>query len=221
MVDWVQDGEQLAGFVAVTQRGEGQDRPYGAVGVLAAVLSDARQIPLDVPRIHVGMVEWRGEQQDEPVTATNEVLLHRGHRPLGARQIRRPRQHAPRLGNRVYPALDVTCGAERSAVVEESSAVPVAVPTVALERPPERLHVASPPGRARKLAARLGDASKGGQNGVQEPSQPDALPPALIADSVHAVVPVARTDKRQAVYANRQAPVEGRHAVVEQRSRLA
>jgi hypothetical protein len=52
------------------------------MGVLAAVLPDARQIPLDVSRIDVGMVERRGEQQDETVTASDEVLLHRGHRPL-------------------------------------------------------------------------------------------------------------------------------------------
>ena len=105
MVDRVQDGEQLACFVAVAQGRESEDRPDRPVRVLAAVLPDARQITLDVARIHVGMVErWR-EEQHEPVAAPDEVLLDSGHRPLRVDGIGRARQYAPRLGDRVDPAL--------------------------------------------------------------------------------------------------------------------
>ena len=124
------------------------------------------------------------------------------------------------MGDRVDPALGVHGGAERGAIVEEGPAVPVAVPAVALERPPERLHVGSPALRAGTLAAGLRDRGEGGQDGVQEPAQPDALAPALVTHPVHAVVPVARPDERQAVGADREAPVERRRTVVEQRSRV-
>ena len=62
--------------------------------------------------------------------------------------------------------------------------------------------------------------AKARQDGVQEPAQPDALAPALVADPVHAVVPVARADQRQAVGADREAPVERARAVLEQRRRV-
>ncbi len=124
------------------------------------------------------------------------------------------------MGNRVYSALGVDGGAEGSAIVEEGSTVPVAVPTVALERPPERLHMGSPAIRTRTLTARLRDRGKGSQDGVQEPAQPDALAPAHIAHPVHAVVPVAGPDERQPVRTDDEASVNSRHAVVEKRSRL-
>ena len=196
MVDGVKDGEQLACLVAVAKRGESEDRPDGSVGVLAAVLADARQIALDVAWIDVGLVErWR-EQEDETVTASNEVFLDRGHRPLRVGRIGGSREDTPRLGDRVDAALDVHGGAKRGAIVEEGSAVPVAVPAVALDRPPERLHVGSPALRARTLTAGLRDRREGGHDGVQEPAQPDALAPALVAHPVHPVVPVARPDER-------------------------
>ena len=63
---------------------------------------------------------------------------------------------------------------------------------------------AAPASRASVLAARLGDRRERGQDDVQEPAQPDALAAALVADPVHAVVPVARPDQRQAVGADRR-----------------
>ena len=216
VVDRVQDREEVARRVAVTQRRERDDRPDGGVGVLAAVLADARQIPLDVARIDLGMVEGRREQQDEAVAPPDEELLHRGHGPTGVVGIGGPGEHAPRLGDRIDPALRVLGGAERGAIIEEGPAVPVAVPAVALERPPERLQVGPPARRPGQLAAGLRDRCERGQDGMQEPAQPHALAPALIAHPVHAVVPVARPDQRQPVGADFEAPVERRRTVVEQ-----
>ena len=55
---------------------------------------------------------------------------------------------------------------------------------------------------------------------VQEPAEPDALPLAVLADPVHAVVPVAGADQRQAVRADGETPVEPTRAVLEQRRTL-
>ena len=51
---------------------------------------------------------------------------------------------------------------------------------------------------------------------MQQPAQPDALAPALLAHPVHAVVPVAAADQRQAVGADRQARVKRAGAMVVQ-----
>ncbi len=208
----------LAG-VAVAQLRERDNRPDGRVGVLAAVLPDARQVPLDVARIDIGMIEWRGEQQNEAVTRPDEELLHRGHRLAGVGRVGCPGQDAPRLGDRVDPAFRVLSGAERGSIVEEGSPVPVAVPAVPLERLSERLHAGPPALRPRPLAAGLRDRCEGGQDGMKEPAQPHALAPALLTHPVHAVVPVTRSDERQPMGADLEAPVDRRNAMVEQRAR--
>ena len=56
---------------------------------------------------------------------------------------------------------------------------------------------------------------------MQEPAEPDALAPAALADPVHAVVPVAGADQRQAVRAGQsRLLVEAARAVLEERRRL-
>ena len=70
------------------------------------------------------------------------------------------------------------------------------------------------------VAARLGERYERAQGDVQEPTQPDALAPPLMAHTVHAVVPVAGADQRQPVHTDREAAVERRGAVVEQRRRV-
>ena len=52
---------------------------------------------------------------------------------------------------------------------------------------------------------------------MQEPAQPHALAAAVFADAVHAVVPVAGADERQAVLAHVQRAFEPEAAVLEQR----
>ena len=55
---------------------------------------------------------------------------------------------------------------------------------------------------------------------MQEPAEPDALALALLADAVHAVVPVAGTEEREPVHADREALVERARAVLEERRLL-
>ena len=64
---------------------------------------------------------------------------------------------------------------------------------------------AAAPGNVGKVAERL----------QQEPAEPYALALARLADAVHAVVPVAAEDQRQAVGAGpRHREIEGPHAMV-------
>ena len=57
------------------------------------------------------------------------------------------------------------------------------------------------------------------QRGVQKPAEPDALAAARGADPVHAVVPVAGAEQRQAVRADGQARIQRAHAMLIQARR--
>ena len=54
VIDRIQEREELAGSVAVAERGERHDRPDRGVRVLAAVFPDARRVAFDVARIPRG-----------------------------------------------------------------------------------------------------------------------------------------------------------------------
>ena len=57
--------------------------------------------------------------------------------------------------------------------------------------------------------------------GVQKPTQPYAFALPARADPVHAVVPVAAADQRQAVPSDRKAAIETPSAVFEKRGALS
>ena len=59
------------------------------------------------------------------------------------------------------------------------------------------------------------------ERGVQEPAQPHALAAAVLADAVHAVIPVAGADQRQAVRAHVERALESAPAMFEQAWRSA
>ena len=67
---------------------------------------------------------------------------------------------------------------------------------------------------ARIVAALRGNRRKALDHAAQKPGQPDRLAASLMADPVHAVVPVAGAHQRQAVRAQRQAAVDGAGAVL-------
>ena len=219
VVDRVQHREQFGRPVAVTESGNGKHGPDGGVRVLATVLADARQVALHIPRVDVGMVERRCEQQHHAVAAPDQQLVDRRHCLSGPCRIGGAGQHGPRLRDRIDPAFRVDRRAQRGAVVEEGAAVPAPVPTLALERLAEALHVGSPRLRAR-IAAGLGDRGEPRQGRVQEPSQPHTLAATFVADAVHPVVPVARPDERQPMRPDCQAPVQRCGTVFVHRHRL-
>ena len=75
--------------------------------------------------------------------------------------------------------------------------------------------------RERHIAARCAPLSELHEHVVKEEAQPDAFAFAMLADQIHAVVPVAGAHQRQAVLADVQAVHDRAHAVLVQSSPIA
>src|SRR4051812_41550609 len=112
MVDGVQDCEELTGLVPVAECGERENGPDRGMGILTPVFADAGKVSFDVARVQVSAVEWRGEEEDEAVIATHEMLLDRCHGTRAARRLSGTRDDAPGLGDRIDAAFSVRGGAE-------------------------------------------------------------------------------------------------------------
>ena len=130
--------------------------------------------------------------------APHQMRAHGVHRALGAARLRRSRNHGPRLRQRIELALLVLHRSQRRAVVEVRAAIPVAVPRQ-LEHAGEPPRLVAVLARQIGAAAALADRREVVQHGHEEPAEPHALAAALVADAVHAVVPVAGADQRQPV----------------------
>jgi hypothetical protein len=187
----------------LAQGGEGHRRPDRGVGVLAAVFAHAGHVALDVagverragrtagraagsgrPRAAPGArppPAWPGARAGSPPPESTDQLCeiesirHSSLRPSPAACRRRNR----RGDTRRRPSRAVRCSAAAGARAGSA--------------------------RRRSVAARARARRRTAQHLVQEEAQPDALALALHADPVHAVVPVAGTDQRQAVLAEAQA----------------
>ena len=191
VVDRVEQAEQGGGLVTFSQARESHYGPQGGVGVLPAVLAQARRIALDIARVRRRMIERRREQQGQSVVWQNQFAIDGLH---GLRRAGRPRsagQHRPRLGDGVDAALLAGRRAERGAIVEPPSPIPVAIPGLAFEGAVQRLDVRPPLCNSRMIAAVLRDVCEVAQRRVQEPAEPDALTLTALTDPVHAVVPIA------------------------------
>src|SRR4030095_479061 len=101
---------------------------------------------------------------------------------------------------RVEPAFLVLRRSERCAVVEVGAPIPVAVPAE-LQHPGQPAGLAPIVLRSRAAASLLADRGVLFQQEGEDPSEPHALAASEMADAVHAVVPVAAPDERQAVRA--------------------
>src|SRR3546814_607733 len=129
------------------------------------------------------------------------------------RRIATAGDHAPRLGDGVAAAFVAFVRTQRRAVVVVAAAVPLAVPAAVVPALAHGGRGLLPARRAVLLAASLRIWRERVDGGAQEPAQPRTLAPALFADAVHAVVPVAGTEQRQVVRTQRQAGVDGARAV--------
>src|SRR6185436_14293815 len=118
------------------------------------------------------------------------------------------------------PALVVLRRAERRAVVEVGPAIPVAVPRL-FERDRQPVQLAAEPRRPRRVSLALGQHRELPEDLGEEPPQPHALATALVADAVHAVVPVADSDQRQTVRSGGETALDRTHAVVVERGARA
>ena len=176
VVDRVQEREELARAIAVTERRERDDGPDRAVRVLPAVLADSRRVPLDVAGVERRLVEGRGEEEDEPVAAPHEVLVHGRHRASRAGRVRRRPRSRPRTARSSRSGTPRRGRSERRPVVEEGAPIPVAVPASRLDRGFQRSTCSRQRGARSVVSAPLRERRELVQVRVEEPREPDALP---------------------------------------------
>ena len=117
----------------VAQARERHRRPDRRVRVLPAVLSHAREVAFDVPRVQIALVERRIQQLHQPAIPPNQVLIQRLHRDPRAFRVARAGEHAPALRDRIDLAFRVRGRPQRRAVIEVRAAVPAAIPGIALD----------------------------------------------------------------------------------------
>src|SRR6185437_6447059 len=96
------------------------------------------------------------------------------------------------------------------------TAVPFTVPAFALECFRQDSRMAAPYRGTRLLVAAIGQSRERRQGGVQKPAEPDAFASSLVADPVHAVIPVSGANQRQTVATERKTLVERACAMFEQ-----
>ena len=184
--------------------------------VLPAVLAHAGRVALDVAGVLLAvLVERRGEQSRELVLVVDQQAVDRIHRLHRVFAVGCLAQHAPRLRDGVDAALLAVLRTQRRAVVVVAAAIPRAVPGLLQCRAQRRGAIA--PARRARIAACGGHRRQRVDGGQHEPAQPAAFATALRADRVHAVVPVAGADQRQAVRAAGEAGVDRQRAVLVQR----
>src|SRR5688572_10942343 len=186
------------------------------MGVLPAVLPHPGDVALDVAGIGGRSIERRIEELDQAVLAAHQVTIERLHGGARALRAAGAGQHRPALRDRIDAAFGVAGGAERRAVVEVRAPVPLAVPAVLLDARTQRSRLVEAALGEGHLAAAARERGEALEHVVAEEGEPDALPFALRADLVHAVVPVARADQRQPMPADAGAALDGSHAVLVQ-----
>ncbi len=119
---------------------------------------------------------------------------------------------------RIDLAFFIRGGAQRRAVVEVRPAIPLAVPAVLLNISPQSAGFDRVPVREHHVAAPPRQVGELREHMKQEERQPHALAPALLADKVHAVIPVAAPHERQSVAAKAQTVFECADSVLVERA---
>src|SRR5882672_6585353 len=215
--DRVQKIEEVCGLVSFADFGERDQRPDRGVGVLSAVFPDARRVSFYIPGVEGCPVEGRREEQQEPGLAPDEMTFDGPHGLACARAVTGTGEDRPGLRDGVDPALVVRRRPERRSIVEKRPPVPLAVPRLPLERSLEGGGSHPPPRRAPAFRAPVGDRGELSQVREEKPAQPDALSPALVAHTVHPVVPIPATDQGQVVAAHLETSIQGPRTMLEQR----
>src|SRR5690606_36613404 len=110
-------------------------------------------------------------------------------------------QHAPRLRDGINLAFITVPRATRRAIVVETTAIPLAIPTIALAGFGQTLQMRFPDIDVLLVLACFSSRDALAERIGEVPAEAHALALSLHADEVHAVVPVAAKDQRQAVLA--------------------
>ena len=172
------------------------------MGILPAILADARGITLDVTGLQCGLIEGRCEQESQPIIPQEQLIISRCHGAHGARRIGRTGDHSPGLSNGVDAALAARCSAKRCSVIEIATAIPIAIPTVALKGVSQRSRVPPPGCGTIVLTPLLCKCNEILDGSVKKPTQPYTLPLPANSHSIETVIPVSGSDERQAMDSN-------------------
>src|ERR1700687_710795 len=98
------------------------------MGILAAILANARRISFDVTRIERRLVEWGREQESDTILRTDQLAINSGHCTSCVLWTRSARNHRPRLGDRIDAAFIARRRSQRRTVIEPAATIPFSVP---------------------------------------------------------------------------------------------
>ena len=114
-------------------------------------------------------------------------------------------------------AFFVGRGTERFAVVEVSATIPLPIPGVLFNVRAQLFGLFLAKFCEGRITASRGQRSKMFEHVVEKKSQPHAFAFAVLADHVHAVVPIAAADQRQPMFAELQSIADGAHTMLVER----
>ncbi|MNH42532.1 hypothetical protein D3C79_1042510 [compost metagenome] len=75
MIDRVDQRHQFPGAFNIAHLGEGHHRPYGAVGILAAIFPHAGQIAANIAWIRAVAVKRRSQQFDQTGLIVDQMFV--------------------------------------------------------------------------------------------------------------------------------------------------
>ena len=193
----IEQREQLGRLVALAERGKGDDRPDGGMGVLAAILANARRIALDVAGIERRLVERRREQQRQPVVAAGRAARSSAAIACAARAGSPAPEIRPRTARWNRSGIR-RCSPSRAACRRRNSRGDTSRrPSPRARARPRSAAACARPGRGARGLARAPsrDRREGRERRMQEPAEPDAfaLPssPTRFMPSFQSPVPIS------------------------------
>ena len=192
-----------------------QSEPWG---ILAPIFAQARRIAHQVAGMRCRAIEGRSKQAHQMVARVHQKMLGGLHSLPRADRFGQPRDHRPRLRQRVDARFLIGVRAERRTVVEEGPQIPVAVPGGSLGRR-SQLRGALPP-RVTKVGMALHHVGERIQRGRQEPREPNTFAAPFRPDVIHSIIPIAGADQRQVVRTPLPRPVQSPMAMLPDRSRV-
>ena len=221
MVDRIDQVPEFQSAIPAALQRCRQHDPSRRVRVLAAVLANARHIPLDVAGLQCASCRTAGRTAES---------VCRQHAPDVSRTA--SIADCARAGSATPDITAHACGiasiwhssfcADPSGVPSSKYARRYQAPSQAFASSAARKSLGSLPTPVRMccLSAPLGQPRKRVQHRDKEPPVPDALALAVRAHLIHAVVPVAGAHERQSVRPEPIAVLKSAHAVLVERASL-
>src|ERR1044072_4037737 len=140
MIDRVEQRKEPTGALTIAEHRVSDDGPYRGVRVLPAVFTHTRNVSFYITGIETALVEWRCEENHEPITPPNQILFNRRHRTSHTIRIGPAGNHRPGLRDRIDATFFVSRRTERRAVIKTRAPVPVPLPGFFFEGLAHTLH---------------------------------------------------------------------------------